>query len=280
VFVTSMVYIPPTSSPDLTVTAPTPLTDQATPTPPGNSASMATFLDPVLAEGGIWHAVIRAPDGSIQYSHEAADIVHPASVIKVPLAMATMAWLQKQYPSLAKGLSYGPVGAGRSYDQLLRAALVVSEEDAAQILEQNLIQKVGVKKLTEELTGWGAPETSFVPRRSSAEEMCNVLSALYDRHEPSYEASQLILGWMAAKTSGDSVRLWRLADVLPEGSTIYNKRGSLTDPMIVADAGIIEIPQKGAYKICIFGYPDGKTTFEDLDRIIGDFALEWYAHLP
>jgi len=90
---------------------------------------------------------------------------------------------------------------------------------------------------------------------------------------------------LATVTPGDTARLWKLNEVLPAGSKIYNKRGTLTDPaLIVADAGIIQLPDGEAYILCLFGYPEGieipfvndRVTYEDLDAVIGDFAIAWY----
>lgn len=85
-----------------------------------------------------------------------------------------------------------------------------------------------------------------------------------------------MLNALGEVTSGDSVRLWKLSPFLPPGAVLYNKRGSLTNPMIVADAGILAMPDGNAYFIGLVGNPDDWTTFEELDQTISEFAQTWY----
>lgn len=242
----------------------------------GLTADMKSALDAVLAGGGDWHAEIHDPDGKVIYAYQANSVIHPASTIKIAIAMLILDWLEKLDGGLEKNLTSGPNHAGRSYEQLLRAMLVPSEEDAAQILQDAAVEGLGWGQINQLLIEWGAPNTRLVPRRSTAADMSNLLIDLYRQNLPSPKTSRIILDLLAIQTPGDNVRLWKLKDVLPEGAVIYNKRGSLTDPVIVADVGIILLPERGPFYICIFGYSHGDVIFEDLDKTIGRFALEWY----
>lgn len=233
-------------------------------------------LDAVLADGGEWHAVIYNPDGDLLYAHQADAVIHPASTIKTAIAMLVLYWLDGQDGGLERNMASGPANAGRSYTQLLQAMLVSSEEDAAQILQDAAVEGLGWGRINQLLSEWGAPNTRLVPRRSTALEMCHLLVGLYSRKLPSPQTSRIILDLMARQTQGDTVRLWKLKEVLPDGAIIYNKRGSLTDPVIVADTGIVFLPGRGPYYLCIFGYSNGDVIFEDLDQTIGDFAVQWY----
>jgi hypothetical protein len=237
---------------------------------------MKKSLDLVLASGGEWHAAIHGPDRTLLYDHQAEVVIHPASTIKIAIAMLVYKWLEGQDGGLEKNLLAGPIHAGRSYEQLLEAMLVSSEEDAAQKLQDAVVEGIGWKGIEQLLTEWGAPHTRLVPRRSTALDMSNLLLDIYAFNLPSPQGSHLILSLLAKQTAGDTVRLWKLKEVLPDGAVIYNKRGSLTDPVIVADVGIVVLPGKGPFYICIFGYSHGETIFEDLDKTIGRFALEWY----
>ena len=246
------------------------------PLPLADISDLKKSLDLVLASGGEWHAAIHGPDRVLLYDHEAEAVIHPASTIKIAIAMLVFKWLEGQKGGLEKNLLTGPLHAGRSYGQLLDAMLVFSEEDATQKLQDALVEGVGWKGIEQLLTAWGAPNTRLVPRRSTAVDMSNLLMDIYAFNLPSAKTSHMILSLMAKQTVGDTVRLWKLKDVLPAGAIIYNKRGSLTDPLIVADVGIVVLPAKGPFYICIFGYSHGETIFEDLDMTIGRFALEWY----
>ena len=237
------------------------------------------ILDPVLDAGGVWHVLVRGPNGKIVYEREAGDLIHPASVIKVAIGMLALDWLKEQYGNLSDILQMGPIGAGRSYAQLLKAMLVNSEEEAADLLQKALVDGYGWKRINQRLAEWGAVHTTLVPRRSSAEDMVNLLSDLYEKSTPSIEGSRILLDLLATVSQGDTVRLWKIKSMLPPDAMIFNKRGSLTDPMIVADAGIIQLPDGSWYYLCLFGYPDTKVTFEDLDKTIGDFAVAWYREL-
>lgn len=234
-------------------------------------------LNPVLSQGGEWHVIALDANGASFYEHAADTIIHPASVIKLAIGMLTVSWLEDRFGDFDQALSTGPFGAGRSYNQLLTAMLVYSEEDAAQTLQATLEQEMGGKKMTSLLVDWGAPHTELKPRRSTAREISTLLYDIYAKQLPSPRTSAYLLKCLGQVTQGDTVRLWKLKGVLPAGATIYDKRGSLTEPMIVADAGIIVLSGYRAYYLTLFGYPDQKTTFEDLDKTIADFALKWYA---
>ncbi|HMN61940.1 MAG TPA: serine hydrolase, partial [Anaerolinea sp.] len=233
-------------------------------------------LNRVLNRGGRWQVLVKPVGGEPVFSRDAGQVIHPASVIKVPLGMLVMKELMTHSEDLDAALAGAPPQAGRTYTQLLRAMLVLSEETATDILEKDLLTRMGEAKIRETLKEWGAPNTTLEPRRSTALEIAALWQGLYTRRMLGDQASAILLDYLAEKTDGDAVRLWRLASVLPEGSVIYNKRGSLTSPMIVADSGIIVLPGGEAYILCVFGEPDDWTGFEGLDAGIGDFAVTWY----
>jgi hypothetical protein len=269
-----------THLPQLTLTPtqpkPTALPLTSTATPVSSTDTLKAKLDPILAHGGEWHVILRDQDGSVVYEKSSDALIHPASVIKVAIGMLTFSWLEENYADLDKALETGPIGAGRSYGQLLQAMLVFSEEDAAQALQDDLVKNMGWKAIDGRLEQWGASHTALSPRRSTARDISELFIDLYRRQLPTPGTSARILAYLSQVTKGDTVRLWKLNGLLPDGSHIYNKRGSLTDPMIVADAGIIVLPDGHAYYLMLFGYPSGSATFEDLDKTISDFALAWY----
>jgi len=233
-------------------------------------------LNQVLNRGGRWQVVVKPVGGEVLFNRDAGEVIHPASVIKVPLGMLVMTDLMARGGSLETALAGAPPRAGRTYAQLLRAMLVLSEETATDILEKDVRDRMGEAKIRETLDGWGAPNTMLEPRRSTALEIAALWEGLYTRRLLGEQASAILLDYLAEKTDGDSVRLWKLEGRLPEGSMIYNKRGSLTSPMIVADSGIIALPGGSAYILCVFGEPDDWAVFEELDAEIGDFAVTWY----
>jgi hypothetical protein len=154
--------------------------------------------------------------------------------------------------------------------------LALSEETATDILERDLVERMGESWIRNTLDGWGAADTTLEPRRSTARDIERFFLGLYTNQFLEKTAARFMLNALGEVTAGDTVRLWKLKTVLPPGAVLYNKRGSLTNPMVVADAGILSMPDGSAYFICLVGYPDDWTTFEELDQIIGDFALTWY----
>ena len=233
-------------------------------------------LNRILNQGGVWQVVVKPVGEETSFTREADMVIHPASVIKVPLAMLVVKYLQSQDGGLENALLTAPPEAGRTYDQLLRAMLVLSEETATDILERDMRARMGDQEIEKTLAGWGAENTTLEPRRTTAREAAILWEGLFDQSLLGEQASQILLVYLAEITSGDTVRIWRLSGLLPDGSRIFNKRGSLTRPMVVADSGVVVLPDGKAYVICIFGEPDDWTGFEDLDRLIGDFSTTWY----
>jgi hypothetical protein len=233
-------------------------------------------LNKTINQGGEWHVVVKQVGSAIEFERGADSSIHPASIIKLPIGMLVVKMITGQDQELETSLQSAPPRAGRTYEQLLRAMLVLSEETATDILEGDLRSQQGEAWIRQSLDAWNARGTILEPRRSTATDIAGLWECLYDHSCLGDKNSNYLLSLLAEKTSGDAVRLWRLAPSLPVGSVIYNKRGSLTNPLIVADAGIIVLPDGRAFILCLFGYPDGWTGFEKLDQIIGDFANAWY----
>jgi len=232
-------------------------------------AAMETIFEEY---GGDWHVIFKEVDGEVIYSRHARERIHPASTIKVPIAMLFFEAFDDEMPiSLQEYLAERGTG-GRTYEQLLRAMLVVSEEDATEILVEWIEERLRIR---DTLEGWGLTETTINPRRTTAEETTRILEGLYQGMWIEPQARDFILELMSEYTSSDDGRLGVIRDQLPNGN-IYNKRGSLArEWVIVADTAIIEYGEK-AYIAAFFAYPndEGDTTYEDLEA-----AIEEAAHL-
>jgi beta-lactamase class A len=235
-----------------------------------------TQLNRVINRGGKWSVLVREIGGETIFERDGSAILHPASIIKVPLGMLVLHSLTIDAQDLEEGLAKAPPGAGRTYEQLIHAMLALSEETATDILEHDLVQRMGSSWIRSTLEGWGAVQTTLEPRRSTAKDIERLFIGLFTDQYLGKTTSRFMLDALGEVTGGDTVRLWKLQAVLPPGAVIYNKRGSLTNPMVVADAGILSMPNGNAYFICMVGNPDDWTTFEELDQIIGDFSLAWY----
>lgn len=243
-----------------------------TPIPEANLDDLAFSdqLDAVLNEtGGEWHVYIKEIGGRVIYARESQVVINPASVIKVPLAIQFFQALDRpQETDLVEYLSEHGVG-GRTYMQLLSAMLVNSEEEATDVLQEWVEDRISVKD--NFARWWGVIKTTYTPRRTTAEEISKILEGLYQGSSLSPEEKQIILDLMSEHTSGDDTRLGLLSEYLPDNYKLFNKRGSNAHRIvIVADVAIIEMGDR-AYVVAMFGTPqldDSGPTYEDLESAI------------
>jgi hypothetical protein len=233
-------------------------------------------LNRVLNRGGKWSVLVSQVGGETLFEHDADTVLHPASIIKVPLGLLVLYSLSLDNQNLEEVLAEAPPQAGRTYRQLIHAMLALSEETATDLLEHDLNQRMGASWIRGTLDGWGATQTTLEPRRSTVGDIERLFIGLYTDQFLEKTAGHFMLDALGEVTSGDTVRLWKLRTFLPPGAVLYNKRGSLTNPIIVADAGILAMPDGNAYFICLVGNLDDWTTFEELDLMIGEFAQTWY----
>lgn len=244
--------------------------------PPADLSTLVGRLDRVLNRGGIWNVMIKKVGGEVIYSRLADGIVHPASTIKIVIGLLVMKTAEVESINLDTFLQQAPPKAGRTYAQLLRAMLVESEETATDLLTRDLKRRMGEGGIRKTLDAWGAPDTSIEPRRTTAREIARLLEGLQTKTLVRPEASDLLIHLMEEWTENDRIRLWKLAPLLPKGALLYNKRGSMTGPVIVADAGVLVLPNDDAYVLSFIGRADAWTTYEELDAILGDAVIEWY----
>jgi beta-lactamase class A len=235
-------------------------------------------LDSILNEtGGEWHVYIKEVEGRVIYSRESQEVVNPASIIKVPLAIQFFQALNyQQNIDLNEYLSTHGV-KGRTYMQLLTAMLVDSEEDATELLLDWVGDRIHIK---DTFSRWGALETTYLPRRTTAEEISNIFEGLYKGLWLLPEERQIILDLMGSYSSGDDTRLGLINEYLPDDYNLYNKRGSVAKGfVVVADIAIIDL-ENTAYIVAMFGYPEsgGKLpTYDDLEATIEETVpLIWY----
>jgi hypothetical protein len=161
--------------------------------------------------------------------------------------------------------------------QLLRAMLVKSEEEATDLLQEWVEDRIS----TEDnfARWWGVLKTTYTPRRTTAEEMSKIFEGLYQGSGLLLQERQIILDLMSEYTPGYDTRLGLINQYLPDGYKLFNKRGSnVKGAVIVADAAILEMGEK-AYVVAMFGYPGAGAstpTYDDLEATIEEAApLIW-----
>jgi len=234
---------------------------------------LAQDIENIIAQfGGRWHIIIQQIDGETLYSRQPDDRINIASVVKVPLALLFFAALEEkgidegQLPTYLQSTGTG----GRTFDQLLRAMLVKSEEEAMEILDEYTRDSINVPT---QMKDWGLSGIDLVARRYTAEGVAGIFARLYQGDFVSPAARMLILSYLSEYTPNDDLRLGSLSTKIPEGFKIYNKRGSLLTPYVVADCAILENPQGVDYVIVLFAYQgEPKTTYEALEQAQGEMA--------
>jgi beta-lactamase class A len=256
----------------LSVTPTLTLTPAATPYPTGTMTdlrpALQTEIDSVLRKyPADWHILVKRVGGEALYSRQLSGRIDVASVIKIPIALLFFKLLERQNLLTLKDYLAVKGIDGRTFEQLLHAMLVKSEEDATlSILKAVTNSRLDV---TQTLRSWGAARTDIYYRTSTLEDMAALMEGLYAGKLSTPEARTIILTYMAEYTETDETRIGVIHAALPCTGHFYNKRGTITkEYLVVADMAIVDFPTsagKQAYLIGMFAYPgDGGITYEAL----------------
>ena len=233
----------------------------------------------ITQAGGRWHIVIKEVDGPTYYSLLTEQRINIASLVKVPLALLFFEALEEKgiaESQLIEHIQSTGTG-GRTFDQLLRAILVKSEEDATEVIADYIGDYVNIPA---QLREWELQGIDLNARRYTAVGIASLFERLYQGEFVSPTAQKLILGYLSEYTPNDDTRIGSLTALIPESYQIYNKRGSLLTPYVVADSAILENPEGTDYVITIFAYnSEPKTTYEILDQTIGEIALAFWEYI-
>ena len=241
---------------------------------------LAEKIDQIIIQsGGRWHVVIKEVGGPTYYALLTEQRINIASVVKVPLALLFFAALEEKGVSeyqLVEHIQSTGTG-GRTFEQLLHAMLVKSEEDATKILAEYIGDYVNIPG---QLREWQLQSIDLEARRFTALGVASLFERFYNGEFVSPTAQMLILNYLSEYTPNDETRIGILRNKIPKNYQIYNKRGSLLTPYVVADSAIIENPDGNNYIITIFAYnSEQKTTYEILDQAIGDIALAFWEYI-
>lgn len=264
----------PSSTPELaptravpTKTAPS-LSVEQTPSVIPQISNYAS-LDEDLSDEIDWFILIKDADsGENLFERNPEAAFTPASMIKIPTAMAVMSILEDQGRSLE---DLNNVGIGdRNFTKLLEAMVVHSEESATDMLEYFAR---GENRLRKKLDAWGLTDTRYDPRVSTATDLITALELLHQGKALNPENTAFLLDLMGAYTENDHILLGKLNKELPE-CVFLNKRGTLLNPTIAADMGILTCGERSWYLV-VAGTPaaESKATFEDIQAFIESFAL-------
>ena len=226
-------------------------------------------LENELIEGVDWYILIQnANTGDILFERNPDSPFQPASMIKIPTALAVLSILEDQGRTL-EDLKTNGIN-GRNFDSLLEAMVVRSEEAATDALEYFAR---GDNQLRKKLDGWGLTNTKYDPRNSTARELLTSLKLLHTGAALNEENTQYLLNLMGTFTENDQILLGKFNDQLP-GCEFLNKRGTMLNPTIVSDMGILKCNEQSWYLV-VAGTPavDSTATFEDIQASIESFAV-------
>jgi hypothetical protein len=222
--------------------------------------------------GGEWHVLVKEIGGKVLYALEVNEIIHPASTIKIPQAMLFFESLREREIDNLRLFLVERGTSGMTYQHLLREMLVMSDEEATEIL---LDYSEDFFRTGDRLKEWGYQYTTIKPRRTTVSEISRLLEELWLEERLSEEESQIILELLAEYTVNDETRLGVIREVMPENSHYYSKRGSLVKGrVIVSEVAILEVGDR-AFLVSIFGYPgteEDAPTFDELEEAIEDAA--------
>ena len=240
----------------------------ATPTLPAefSEEEIKNSLAESLIEGVDWHVIIENEDGERLFERNPDELFHPASTIKVPIALVVLKILEERGDNLEKIQSYG---IGRSWAELLSAMIVNSEEAATESLE---FFARGDNRLRNYLDEWGLRQTTFDPRQSTAEDLLLSLKLVNNQEVLSEDFNNFLLDLMGEYTENDETLLGVISAELPE-CRFYNKRGTLTNPMVVADMGILKCPEQTWYLVIVGNPLEGSAVkYEEIQAAIENFG--------
>jgi len=226
-------------------------------------------IDPGLDELVTWHILVKDIESDlILFESLPNEFFHPASMIKVPLAIVSLQILIEKGYGLSDLSALGY--AGRTFDQLFNALIVYSEELAADELLSFVNENTYALGA---LINLGLEDTKFLPRSTTAYDLAFALENLYLGNYLPGEYNSYLINLMNVQTENDSQYLGVNKDGYPQ-IAFYNKRGLLLDPTIVSDMGILTISDK-PYVVVVSGIPrfDGSATYEEIKDAIENFAL-------
>jgi hypothetical protein len=224
-------------------------------------------LESALIDGIDWNVVVENADGERIFELNTEVTFQPASMIKVPIAIVVLKILEERGDTLERIQGYG---IGRYFSTLLSAMIVNSEDLATETLEKFARED---NRLQNYLRSWGITHTSFYPQRSTVEDLLRSLQLIYNQEVLNSEFNDFLLNLMAEYTENDKTLLGLMAKTLPN-CHFYNKRGTLLNPTVVADMGILECADSTWYLV-ISGSPsvDSTKTYEDIQSSIEKFSL-------
>ena len=235
----------------------------------GTTPVLNSDLDKTLIEGVVWNGLIKnIGSGEILYESLPYQTFHPASMIKIPISLLILEELENQGYTLEDLYTDGV--NGRTFHSLLYSMVVNSEEEASYILLSYLKNHNTYRSTLKE---WGLLHTSLDPRRTTANDLAIALEGLYVGKFLGSNMQSYLLNLMSTPTENDTMYLGQLTQALT-GANYYNKRGTLFNPLILGDMGILTY-NNTAYIIVLCGHLEKSKgpNYADIERSMKEFAI-------
>lgn len=241
-------------------------------------------MDQILEEApGQWGAYVQKINSSDDkaYTYRAEETFHAASTIKVPVAISVMSYFESKNISLDNALKAVPKGQDRNIEQLMKAMLIQSEEDATEILV-NFVQSSSGIKINDYFKQIGMDEISYYPRSVSSTSMGHLLESFYTGQIGlSKTNTDYVLNLMRTPSKDDE---YRIGGALPIElrANMAHKVGTVleADLFTASDVAIVSLPNNEAYVIVVYNVLDNQDQYPGTPGIITEIsklALEMYS---
>lgn len=209
--------------------------------------------------------------------------VYPASLLKLPTAIAVMNKVEKGEWKLNNKLvlfasdidpNYGntyyvhPVGTTFTIEELLKAILIESDNTAHRMIIRNL----STEDLALMRDSMGLEEVLDQNQRLSAKEYSRVFRALYYASVVNREHSEMLLRWLSETPFTDF-----LQSGLPESLTFAHKIGEGGPQKTYLDSGIVYVPNRPFVLTVVIADKDEKEA-KDIMREVSQTVYEYVAN--
>lgn len=234
--------------------------------------TIAELVEDVPGEWGV--AVKKVGDESI-YGFNLDTELHPASVIKIPIAIAFYKWAEDSGLIVEEALDIIPPGEYRKMEILLADMLIRSDEVATEAISQyiNDNHQGGIDRLLESL---GAASTEVYPRFTTARDLTELMEDLYSGNLLSQDSTSQLLSILRTPSADDASRIG--APLSSEDrATLAHKIGTVLGDgglVAVSDAGIITLENGDTYIVTVLNeldkaesYPDAVVGIQEISEI-------------
>lgn len=184
-------------------------------------------------------------------------IVYPSvSTIGLPIAILAIQNITKEYDNEIRESSFEEVLQkkgidGKSFEQLISAMLVNSEESATESIVRYIKGKEDLKKAFVSL---GMNKTSYESRRTTQKDLFECWKRLFSTKAiKDDDARGYLIRKLEEYTSDEDKLIGNLRERLP-GARQWNKRSNITkDFGTVQDSGILQIPTEKGFRYLYIG---------------------------